>query len=135
MLTGKRLDSPFGRGAVIAIVSALALTAVMPTEASARARRYHGGGGAAAAAAFAGGYGNDPDRADQPQAQDGRGVSGKPGGHGGGGFGTSDVDHVSPNGHTDPSGTNGNQGSDNNNPRAGNGSRGNAGGLGGGSPE
>ena len=54
MLTPKRLDSPFGRGAVIAIVSALALTAIMPTEASARARRWHGGGGAAAAAAFAG---------------------------------------------------------------------------------
>ena len=54
MLTPKRLDSPFGRGAVIAIVSALALTAIVPTEASARARRWHGGGGAAAAAAFAG---------------------------------------------------------------------------------
>jgi hypothetical protein len=54
MLTPKRLDSPFGRGAVIAMVSALALTAIMPTEASARARRWHGGGGAAAAAAFAG---------------------------------------------------------------------------------
>ena len=54
MLTSKRLDSPFGRGAVIAMVSALALTAIVPTEASARARRWHGGGGAAAAAAFAG---------------------------------------------------------------------------------
>jgi hypothetical protein len=52
MLTPKRLDSPFGRGAVIAMVSALALTAIVPTEASARARRWHGGGGAAAA--FAG---------------------------------------------------------------------------------
>src|SRR6201993_4092173 len=54
MLTRKRLISPFGRGAVIATVAALALTAIMPTEASARARRWHGGGGAAAAAAFAG---------------------------------------------------------------------------------
>ena len=54
MLPQKRLISPFGRGAVIATVAALALTAVVPTEASARARRWHGGGGAAAAAAFAG---------------------------------------------------------------------------------
>jgi hypothetical protein len=54
MLTRKRLVTPFGCGAMIALVSALALTAVMPTEASARARRWHGGGGAAAAAAFAG---------------------------------------------------------------------------------
>jgi hypothetical protein len=54
MLTRKRLVSPVGRGAVIALVSALALTAVVPTEASARARRWHGGGGATAAAAFAG---------------------------------------------------------------------------------
>ena len=54
MLTQKRLISPFGRGAVIATIAALALAAVMPTEASARARRWHGGGGAAAAAAFAG---------------------------------------------------------------------------------
>jgi hypothetical protein len=54
MLTQKRLVTPFGRGAMIALVSALALTAVVPTEASARARRWHAGGGAAAAAAFAG---------------------------------------------------------------------------------
>jgi hypothetical protein len=54
MLTGKRLVSPLGRGAVIATVAALALAAIAPTEASARARRWHGGGGAAAAAAFAG---------------------------------------------------------------------------------
>jgi hypothetical protein len=54
MLTQKRLVSPFGRGAVIAMVSALALTAIVPTEASARPRHWHGGGGAAAAAAFAG---------------------------------------------------------------------------------
>jgi hypothetical protein len=86
------------------------------------------------AAAFAGGYGNDDSRSDHPQAQDGQGVSGKPGGHGGGGFGTSDVDHTSPNGHVDPSGTNGNQGSDNANPRADNGSNGNAG-RGQGTPE
>lgn len=54
MLPQKRLMSPFGRGAVIATVAALALTAVVPTEASARARRWHGGDAAAAAAAFAG---------------------------------------------------------------------------------
>ena len=54
MLTEKRLISPFGRGAVFALVSAVALTAVVPTEASARGRHWHGGGGAAAAAAFAG---------------------------------------------------------------------------------
>src|SRR5690348_12607735 len=54
MLTQKRSISPFGRGAVIATVAALALATVIPTEASARARRWHGGGGAAAAAAFAG---------------------------------------------------------------------------------
>jgi hypothetical protein len=39
---------------VIALVSALALSAIVPTEAAARARHWHGGGGAAAAAAFAG---------------------------------------------------------------------------------
>jgi len=54
MLAIKRLISPFGRGAVFALVSAVALTAVVPTEASARGRHWHGGGGAAAAAAFAG---------------------------------------------------------------------------------
>lgn len=54
MLIQKRLISSFGRGAVIATVAALALASVVPTEASARARRWHGGGGAAAAAAFAG---------------------------------------------------------------------------------
>ena len=46
MLTQKRLISPFGRGAVIATIAALALATVVPTEASARARRWHGGGGA-----------------------------------------------------------------------------------------
>jgi hypothetical protein len=54
MLTPKRLISPFGRGAAIAMVSALALATIIPTEASARPRHWHGGGGAAAAAAFAG---------------------------------------------------------------------------------
>jgi hypothetical protein len=55
MLTPMRLISPFGRGAVLATVAALALTAAVPTEASARVVRHrYGGGGAAAAAAFAG---------------------------------------------------------------------------------
>jgi hypothetical protein len=54
MLTPKRLISPLGRGAAIAMVSALALATMVPTEASARPRHWHGGGGAAAAAAFAG---------------------------------------------------------------------------------
>jgi hypothetical protein len=52
--------------------------------------------------AFAGGYGNDPTRADQPQAQVPNGDAGKPGGHGGGGFGESQEGD-------NPSGTNGNQ--------------------------
>jgi hypothetical protein len=54
MSTGKGLSSPFGRGAVIATVAALVLAAIAPTEASARARRWHGGGGAAAVAGIVG---------------------------------------------------------------------------------
>ena len=87
---------------------------------------------AVSASAFAGGYGNDPTRANQPQAQVPNGDAGKPGGFGGGGFGTSDVSHTSPNGHVDPSGTNGNQASATGAAHSGNVDRGNAGGPGGG---
>jgi hypothetical protein len=84
------------------------------------------------------GWGNGNPPHEQPQADDPPNSDddfGAPGGHGGGGFGTSDIGHTSPNGHTDPSGTNGNQGSDNANPNADNADNGNAGGPGGGGCE
>jgi hypothetical protein len=69
------------------------------------------------------GWGNGSPKKDHPQAQEGQGDSLSPGGHGGGGFGTSE------NGDN-PSGVNGNQGKD---PNEKNDDRGNAG-AGGGEP-
>src|SRR6202000_2537051 len=56
MIARKGTFSKVGRPVVMATVAALALSAVTPTMASARARHggFRGGGGAAAAAAFAG---------------------------------------------------------------------------------
>jgi len=81
------------------------------------------------------GWGNGTPPHEQPQADpkpNSDSDFGAPGGHGGGGFGTSDVGHTSPNGHIDPSGTNGNQASPTGAAHSGNVDRGNAGGPGGG---
>jgi len=80
------------------------------------------------------GWGNGSPPHAQPQADpppNSDSDVGAPGGFGGGGFGTSDVGHTSPNGHTDPSGTNGNQASPTGAAHSGNVDRGNAGGGGG----